>query len=496
MRFAPHLLSFFVGALSLGQEVLWVRLYGFARAGTPTAFSFVLVAYLLGIAAGAAVGRRITLRRHDLWSACGLVLLLSGAIDLAAPAALAALAQQGMPAAGGLLIGLAAAAKAIIFPIAHHLGTDASPGRIGRSLSRVYLANILGSTLGPLLFGFVLVDRLGTEACFLAIAATTFLVALLCLTLGRARLVVPLAAVAAMVLVWNALITRGQLLQRAAANPAPLRQIVETRQGIVALYAGGSAGDIVFGGNAYDGRTNLDPVVNSNGIDRILVLAALQRRPARVLMIGLSIGSWLKLVTAFPGLEHVDVVEINPGYLAAMAAYPRQAGALDDPRVALHIDDGRRWLRARPDLRYDLVIMNTTWHWRAYTSNLLSVEFLSRLRAHLAPGGLLAYNATGSPDALRTAAAVFPHAYLYGNFVMAGGEDFRARLDSDDSRRRLRELRLDGAPLFPPGSDAMIERYTRAPFVPLDAVAAGVPRPLEIVTDANLITEYRYGRPP
>ena len=65
MRFAPHLLSFLVGALSLGQEVLWVRLYGFARAGTPTAFSFVLVAYLLGIAVGAAIGRRITLRRHN-----------------------------------------------------------------------------------------------------------------------------------------------------------------------------------------------------------------------------------------------------------------------------------------------------------------------------------------------------------------------------------------------------------------------------------------------
>lgn len=496
MRFAPHLLSFLVGALSLGQEVLWVRLYGFARAGTPTAFSFVLVAYLLGIAVGAAIGRRITLRRQNLWSACGFALLLSGAIDLAAPAALAALAQQGMPAAGGLGIGLAAAAKAVVFPIAHHLGTDASPGRVGRSLSRVYLANILGSTLGPLLFGFVLLDRLGTETCFLAIAACTLLAALACLRLGGTRLAAPLAAVAAMAMAWNALLAPGQLLPRAAAHPAPLLQMVETRQGIVALYHGGAAGDIVFGGNAYDGRTNLDPVVNSNGIDRILVLAALQRRPARVLMIGLSIGSWLKLVTAFPGLEHVDVVEINPGYLTAMAAYPRQAGALDDPRVALHIDDGRRWLRAHPELRYDLVIMNTTWHWRAYTSNLLSVEFLTRLRGHLAPGGLLAYNATGSPDALHTAAAVFPHAYLYGNFVMAAGEDFRARLDSEDSRRRLRELRLDGAPLFPPRSEAAIERYTRTPFATPEAVAAAIPRPLDIVTDANLVTEYRHGRPP
>ena len=46
------------------------------------------------------------------------------------------------------------------------VGTVAEAGRVGRSVSRVYLANVLGSTLGPVLTGFVLMDRLGLEQVF------------------------------------------------------------------------------------------------------------------------------------------------------------------------------------------------------------------------------------------------------------------------------------------------------------------------------------------
>jgi len=66
-------------------------------------------------------------------------------------------------------------------------------------------------------------------------------------------------------------------------------------------------------------------------------------------MVGLSIGSWLAVVNGFPGVEHIDVIEINPGYIEAAQAYPVQARAMRDARVNIIIDDARRWLRLNPE---------------------------------------------------------------------------------------------------------------------------------------------------
>ena len=105
---------------------------------------------------------------------------------------------------------------------------------------------------------------------------------------------------------------------------------------------------------------------NSNDINRVLVLAALRPNPKRVLMLGLSIGTWNYLITGFPGVQQIDVVEINPGYIDMIQDYAEQRKGLADPRVKLTIADGRKFLRAVPESTYDLVVMNTTFHWRSY----------------------------------------------------------------------------------------------------------------------------------
>ena len=43
-------LALLIGFLSLSEEILWVRVAGFAYRTLPPAFSFVLMFYLLGIA--------------------------------------------------------------------------------------------------------------------------------------------------------------------------------------------------------------------------------------------------------------------------------------------------------------------------------------------------------------------------------------------------------------------------------------------------------------
>ncbi len=498
--FAACLLSFGAGFLSLSLEILWIRLFSFANYSLPQAFAFVLIFYLIGIACGAGVGKRLCEDNYNLWKISGIVLLFSSLSDLLSPWLYAFNVYLNFPfMCGAALILLTAALKAIIFPIAHHIGTPSFGSQVGRSLSRVYVSNILGATLGPLLTGMVALSVFSTQQCFIICAALTFLLSLYCFS---AILKPVLLSVSGIVFLWLVtmmmiILNPHQLIANIAGQEGYLRRIVENQYGIITTYYGGQGGDVIAGGNVYDGRTNLDPVINSNHINRLLILPALKTNPEHVLIIGLSIGTWLKLVTSFPNVKTIDVVEINPGYLRAMQDYPRQWSALSDARVRLYMDDGRRWLKAHPDNQYDLVIMNTTYYWRAYTSHLLSREFLQLVKHHLRPEGILTYNTTSSPDVLKTAADVFPHVYLYENFAVASDMDWRKKLQDPKAVKLLSALYLDGKPLFPPHSEKLIQSFLALPLISLPQLEdyyAARGRELEVITDQNLITEYRYGK--
>ena len=142
---------------------------------------------------------------------------------------------------------------------------------------------------------------------------------------------------------------------------------------------------------------------------------------------------------------------------------------------------------------YDLVVMNSTWHWRMYATMLLSREFLGMVRAHMTPEAVMTFNTTGSPDVLATAAAVFPHAYLYDNFAVVGQTDWRERLRTPEAVAALKAVSPGGKPMFGPGDDDLVADFLNPRRVrDLAAVKAAAGRPVEIITDRNLLTEYRY----
>jgi spermidine synthase len=96
--------------------------------------------------------------------------------------------------------------------------------------------------------------------------------------------------------------------------------------------------------------------------------------------------------------------------LNIIAEYPDVSSLLSNPKVEIVIDDGRRWLSKNRDRRFDFIAMNSSFSWRAMATNLLSVEFLDLVKAHLKDNGVFLYNTTGSPEAERTGAAYFPFA--------------------------------------------------------------------------------------
>jgi len=119
---------------------------------------------------------------------------------------------------------------------------------------------------------------------------------------------------------------------------------------------------------------------------------------------------------------------------------------LKNPRITTVIDDGRRWLARNPERKFDFIVQNTTFNWRAHTTNLLSTEFLKLIRGHLKPGGVFFYNTTGSDEAQRTGALEFPYALRFINFMAVSDSPFA--LDRRRWERVLREYRIEGRPVF------------------------------------------------
>jgi spermidine synthase len=487
-----------IGFISLSQEIIWFRLLGFMSANRPQIFGLLLTAFLAGIAGGALRSTSVCDSGSRLGRELARALLLAAAIFYLAVPGVALLAAWAGKAAAMLLAYAAIAAVAYytggILPLLVHMGIGGKRDDAATAMSWLYFANIIGATLGPLVTGFILFDLLPLDlniALFSALTLGLLLVVLAAAPGFRARTLALVLAMGGAGWVLHGTLYSAHLekLQYASSDARPFRHVLQNRGGIITVEAAET--DILYGHGIYDGRFNTDPRHNTNGIDRAYMLASVHRQPRRILAIGLSTGAWAKVVASYGPLEQLDIVEINPGYPAIMRHYPGIATLLADAKVRLHVDDGRRWLRRHPQARFDLILMNTSLHWRSNTSNLLSVELLELARAHLLPGGVFYYNATGSPDVAYTAASVFRHVSLYSSFVVASDAPFT--MTAAERRANLLQFKnRDGLALF--DGDAsyrqLLDQYAQVPlpdYAPRLRALTGLLQ----VTDDNMAVEYK-----
>src|SRR5437588_12151957 len=75
---------------------------------------------------------------------------------------------------------------------------------------------------------------------------------------------------------------------------------------------------------------------------------------ADVLIIGAGSGNDVSRALQW-GAEHVDAVEIDPAIQRLGAEYHPDK-PYQDPRVNVHLDDGRNFLRSAPSGKYDLIL--------------------------------------------------------------------------------------------------------------------------------------------
>jgi spermidine synthase len=91
---------------------------------------------------------------------------------------------------------------------------------------------------------------------------------------------------------------------------------------------------------------------------------------------------------------------------------------LDDPRLTLRFEDGRRGLTLSNE-RFDVIEIDALYPWAAWSGNIYSVEFFDLCRRRLAPGGLFV---TWAPtDRIkRSVAEAFPYTRAFLSDFLVG----------------------------------------------------------------------------
>jgi predicted membrane-bound spermidine synthase len=446
-----------VGFVSLGYEIVWYRIYSFSTAGAAPSFAMLLAAYLAGIGYGSFAVRDFCRKKlgDDIRAthrAAASIVVVGSVVGFLFGPALAFSIRfifRVIPGEVSLvLVFIAAALLGAVFPLLAHAAIRPNE-QTGSRISYLYLSNIIGCTLGSFLVGFIFMDQWSIKTISLLLLGGGVVISVALMATARPFCFSPafvFGCVAALALALGAprLFSKfyERLLYKDDVASRQFTDVVENRSGVITV----ASDDRVFGGGVYDGHFNTDLVNDVNRIYRAYLIANLHPKPERVLMIGLASGSWAQVIVNNQGVKHFTAVEINPGYLPLISQRSAVSNLLKNPKVKLVIDDGRRWLVAHPEERFDLIVMNTTYSWRANATNLLSKEFLQLMRSHMLPGGIAFYNTTSSGDAQLTGATEFNYALRVHAFLAVS--DSPIVINKDRLRAALLGYKIDGRPVL------------------------------------------------
>ena len=391
---------------------------------------------------------------------------------------------------------ICAAIRGIAFPLIHHIGTQQI--KTGSQISNVYFSNVFGSSIAPLLISFVALDYLNTQQVYILVCILTLTISILCFNQNKIKIIISVFSAISLSLLFVPEKIFYKLSKNSYQDKVYHTRIIENKNGFIQIYQE-EKDQIVFGANVYDGKLNTDIFHNSNGIDRAYLLPVLKPEAKDILVIGLSTGSWVKVLSMMPNIEKITVIEINPAYIDLIKTDPIVSDILKDKRIEIIFDDGRKWIKKQSNEKYDIILMNTTWYWRAYASNLLSQDFLNILKSHMKPKGILYYNTTQSADAYYTATKVFPYVYKYKFMVLSSMQPISLEDHNNIQTNLCKLVRYSTQnPVFKDQNDCSLasEIILQTPLVPYDRInfSEFSRHKPEVITDDNMITEYKYGK--
>jgi len=446
---------------SLLYEIAWTRVLVLVVGSSTYAFTTILAAFLAGIGLGSlfAVGRGRPARELLL----GAAFVQAGIAVMAAllfpffrglPVYIVATMQVGFLSAVDLLSLHALAVIVVVLPAAFGMGlsfpilAELAAGRdggTGGEAGRAYFANTIGSIVGSVLTGFVLIHLLGSERTLVVgvvVNAVAAAVIVWWLVRGRADDSVPAAAeripvllgVLALVI---AFATPGWSHRTLDRGPAIYGRGQMGRTDLDNYLRGAGAEQLSFdeGWNAAvsvwrnglstwlktNGKSDASSVADMNTQILVGLLPAMAHpQPRRAFLVGFGSGVTARTLADVPGMERVDVAEIERAVLRASRLFDDvNRGVLADPKVHVIEDDARSALQLARE-PYDLIVSEPSNPWIAGIASLFTADYFRVVASRLKPEGIFAQwlQTYRVPPALvavvvANVRAVFPHVEVW-----------------------------------------------------------------------------------
>jgi spermidine synthase len=438
------------GFAAICLQVVWVRLFSIFLGGTVFALGAVLIAVLIGIAAGSlGIARILDTSRHAAIYFAALQILTVGSVILTSRIFEwvdyelngIALALSGTTilhaqlAVVLVVLLIPTCCSGASFPLLMKIA-ERDPKSVGRSLGVLYASNTFGSILGSLVTGFVLIPRAGAEATiFVALVLLSVVGSIgAFLFLPKPRRIVGLAAAPIAILVLQLYqgfdMTGLQLGPSAPSWREHLQRVAEFDRQVI-YFAEGSYADVAVAGDERWRAIRLNGLTQGSFakvaphyvLESVLVAMvplAHTTDPRHGLVVGLGAGGTVNVLREL-GLESVKVVEIEPEVATAVGKLFDRGNPLDAPGVELEINDARHYLlvNARPGrTRYDVITSMPAHPWVA--ASIFTREFFELARASLSEKGVFCtwfgtsrLELESTQSLLRAFAEVFPYYIVY-----------------------------------------------------------------------------------
>jgi predicted membrane-bound spermidine synthase len=358
----------------------------------------------------------------------------------------------------------------LTFPVAIKAASEERrDGSIASRAAIVYGWNTVGTLVGTLLAGVLLIPCLGLMRTLQIGAAINILIGLLILPIApktRKLLSLP-AGLAVLALCLTPLWEQGTmtvgLYRHKEAPPASyevFRQILGERK--TAFYREDFGSTVaVVNSKADDGADQLTLIVDgkpdassvSDMPTQVLLaqLPLLFKPDAKdVFVLGLGSGVTAGNVLAHP-VQNVDCVELSPAVIDASRVFrTANHNPFADPRFHLYQDDGKSFL-ASVNRQYDVIISEPTNPWIAGVGGLFTRETFLAQKRKLRPGGIVAqwFHSYELDDRLvatilRTFREVFPHTLIFqgcvGDYIILGSDE----AIQPDYRAIMRRIQVPG----------------------------------------------------
>ncbi len=397
---------FLAGFILLALEVIWTRFMALYITNTSLAFALMLATVLAGIALGGIVGSTSWIRRS-----LAFLVLFAAALVLVASYGTFPLYNlwpgTRLTSPGRILwIGFA-----LQFPVSFLSGVfftaagAAVRDRIASSQASaglLVLCNTIGAALGAAIAGFLLLPGLGIEKSFFAMAVLYGVAALIWtradggdrrwLLTGGGAWVAGLA-----------LFPFGHFEQRHI--PALVQRYASADGSKIVAVREGQMETITYLQLQAFGRPLHHRMIvnafsmsgNSVPSDRYMKQfvywpVAVHPAPRRALLICFGVGSTAEALARTRELEHIDVVDLSPDVLELSSiVFPDPAShPLKDPRVSVHVEDGRFFLQTR-NQHWDIITAEPPPPTVAGIAPLYSIEYFRLMKERLSEVGIATY---------------------------------------------------------------------------------------------------------